>query len=466
MRLVTEVHASFEELTHVECGQHAKFPFSGSNRRDAFALKKEALLATHRSAPDGLSVRRSAGFACEMRRLIETFGWFDKIYRALAAREPGRATRYQRGTGARRPRSTTMASRLPQSGKPRLEAAVAGLALVGAMASWARRKWGDAEASDAARHSQHPGAADDPGHQARKPSEIGPRGWREIAWRVYNRISSERLSLMSAGVAFFGLLALFPALAALVALYGFFADPSAISTQLATLQGVVPEEGLAIIRQQVTRLAEQGQNSLSIVFVTGLVISLWSAMSGVKAVFDALNMVYAERERRSFIILNVQALIFTLATLLFILIALAAIVVVPMIVAWFGINNSWLPSLRWPLMYLAILLALAALYRFGPCREPPQWRWVTWGSAIAGLLWIVGSVLFSWYVESFGSYNKTYGSLGAVIAFMVWLWLSALVILLGAEIDAEMEHQTAHDTTTGRERPMGSRGARMADEVA
>jgi membrane protein len=261
-------------------------------------------------------------------------------------------------------------------------------------------------------------------------------------------------------------LALFPAIAALVALYGFFADPSSINAQLAALQGVVPDEGLTLVREQITRLAEQDQGSLSIVFFVGFGLSLWSAMSGIKTMFDALNIVYEEEEKRSFVMLNLEALLFTLASLLFVILALAAIVAVPMVVAWMGMSNSLLPALRWPLMYLIILLALAALYRYGPSRENAQWRWVTWGSAIAGLVWIVGSILFSWYVASFGSYNKTYGSLGAVVAFMVWLWLSALVVLLGAEIDAEMERQTERDTTTGLERSRGQRGARMADQAA
>jgi membrane protein len=352
--------------------------------------------------------------------------------------------------------------------RPRLEAALVGLALVGALASrmWRHGREGSGAAPASGAPQRSGTARDDRGRDAERPSDIGWRGWKEILWRVYTGFMEDRLTLVAAGVAFFGLLALFPAIAALVALYGLFADPSSINAQLAALQGVVPDEGLTLIREQITRLAEQDQGSLSIVFFVGLGLSLWSAMSGIKTMFDALNIVYEEEEKRSFVMLNLEALLFTLASLLFVVLALAAIVAVPVAVAWMGISNSLLPALRWPLMYLIILLALAALYRYGPSREQAQWRWVTWGSAIAGLVWIVGSILFSWYVASFGSYNKAYGSLGAVVAFMVWLWLSALVILLGAEIDAEMERQTERDTTTGPERPRGQRGARMADQPA
>jgi membrane protein len=200
-----------------------------------------------------------------------------------------------------------------------------------------------------------------------------------------------------------------------------------------------------------------------------LALSLWGANAGTKATFDALNIIYKEREKRSFIRLTLWSLTFTLAAIALVVVAMTGIVAVPVALKLFGIPiqsaAGLLTLLRWPLLYLVVLFALACLYRFGPSRTRPQWRWVTWGSAIAGGIWIVGSLLLSWYVANFGTYNATYGSLGAVIGFMVWMWLSTTIVLTGAEINAEMEHQTAKDTTEGGRKPMGTRGARMADEI-
>lgn len=196
-------------------------------------------------------------------------------------------------------------------------------------------------------------------------------------------------------------------------------------------------------------------------------VSLWSANAAMKALFDTLNIVYGEDEKRGFVKLNAISLCFTVAGVVFILAALGSIVVIPLALGYVGLSNaSDLVRIgRWPSLYLVIALAPAIIYRYGPSRERPQWRWITWGSAISALLWLGISGLFSWYAASFGKFNETYGSLGAVIGFMTWLWISAIVILLGAEIDAEMEHQTARDTTTGSPKPLGARGARMADTV-
>ncbi|MGY4445544.1 YihY family inner membrane protein [Bradyrhizobium sp. i1.3.1] len=204
-------------------------------------------------------------------------------------------------------------------------------------------------------------------------------------------------------------------------------------------------------------------------FLVGLLISLWSANAAMKALFDTLNIVYGEQEKRGFVKLNAISLSFTLAAIAFVLIALGAVVAVPVI-----LNYMWLSNIaelvvrwaRWPVLFVAVALVLASVYRFGPSREAPRWRWLTWGSIVATLLWLVASALFSFYAANFGTFNQTYGSLGAAIGFMTWLWISAIVILLGAELNAEMEHQTARDTTTGAPEPLGARGARMADTVA
>jgi membrane protein len=307
------------------------------------------------------------------------------------------------------------------------------------------------------------------GRTAKTPAEIPPKGWKDIAWRVYDGLQNDRVLLVAAGVTFYALLALFPATAAIVSLYGLFADTSSINQHIRLISGFLPEEALSVIGDQVTRIASKGQATLGFAFLGTLALALWGANAGTKSVFDALNIIYKEREKRSFIGLTARSLGFTIGAITFVLTALAGIVAVPVALKLFGIpdgsGTALLTLLRWPLLYLVVLFALACLYRYGPSRTHPQWRWVTWGSAIAGGIWIIGSLLLSWYVANFGTYNATYGSLGAMIGFMVWMWLSTIIILLGGEINAEMEHQTAQDTTQGRRKPMGMRGARMADEI-
>jgi membrane protein len=300
-------------------------------------------------------------------------------------------------------------------------------------------------------------------------SDIPAKGWWDIGWRVVNGIQEDRVLLVAAGVTFYGLLALFPAIAALVSLYGLFTDPASISEQLRLLSGFLPDGALEVIGDQVTRISAQGRGNLSFTFVGTLLLSLWGANAATKAMFDALNIIYKEQEKRGFISLTIHSLLFTLAGLVMVLLAIAGIILVPITLKLVGAASSstsaLLSVLRWPLLYVALLFALACLYRYGPSRTHPQWRWVTWGSAIAGTVWLVGSLALSWYVSNFGSYNATYGSLGAVIGFLVWMWLSTIIVLVGAEINAEMEHQTARDTTSDGEKPMGHRGARMADNM-
>lgn len=275
--------------------------------------------------------------------------------------------------------------------------------------------------------------------------------------------------LIAAGVTYYGLLALFPAVAALVSLFGLFADPATISQQLATLQGVLPEGAIQVIGNQISRIQAQGGGTLGLYFLIGLAVSLWSANAGVKSVFDALNIVYGEPERRSFVAYNLQTLLFTLGAIAFIIVAIGGIVIMPAVFAFVGLESmagSIISLLRWPVLLVVVLFGLALLYRYGPSREHPQWRWVTWGSGFAAVAWLVVSALYSWYVSSFGNFNETYGSLGAVIGFLIWMWISATIVLVGAEINAQLEHQTSKDTTTGQPRPMGERGAHYADEAA
>lgn len=308
----------------------------------------------------------------------------------------------------------------------------------------------------------------DRGRHAESPTEIPAKGWKDILLRVYGNIGHHRILALAAGMTYYSILAIFPALAALVAIYGLFSDPGSIAKHLDEISGFVPGGAIDVAREQLTRVATKGDRTLGLTFVVGLAISLWSANAAMKSLFDTLNIVHGEQEKRSFIKLNVISLGFTLAGIAFVLLALGAVVVVPVLLNFLDLSNfaDLLVRIgRWPAMFIVLALALACIYRFGPSRTAPRWRWVTWGSVIATILWIVASLLFSWYAAKFGSFDATYGSLGAVIGFMTWLWISAIVILLGAEIDAEMEHQTARDTTEGAPKPMGARGAKMADTV-
>ena len=321
------------------------------------------------------------------------------------------------------------------------------------------------------RHASTAGLASEKGNRGRdaeSPSDIPAKGWKDILWRVYGNVSDHRILALAAGMTYYSILAIFPALAALVAIYGLFTDPASIAKHLDVVSGFIPGGAAEVAREQLTRVASKGGSTLGFTFAIGLIISLWSANAAMKALFDTLNIVYGEQEKRGLLKLNAMSLGFTLAAIAFILSALAAVVVIPVILEYLGLSNAadlLIRIARWPAMFLALAIGLSFIYRFGPSREAPRWRWITWGSAAATIMWIVASALFSFYAANFGTFNETYGSLGAAIGFMTWLWISAIAILLGAELNAEMEHQTKRDTTTGGPKPLGTRGAKMADTL-
>ena len=339
-----------------------------------------------------------------------------------------------------------------------------GLSVLLIALGFARRRSGDASPPTGDRKPLEA----DRGRSAETPSQIPARGWKDILLRVYHGVSENRILLVAAGVTFYSLLAIFPGIAALISIYGLFADPATVASNLDTIASVAPGGAIDVLREQMTRLASQGGTTLGVSFLIGLAISLWTANSGVKAIFDALNIVYGEEEKRSFIKLNAVTLLVTLGIVVFILLTLAAVVALPVALTYIplpGVTALVVRIGRWPVLFALVTIALAVFYRYGPSRTEPRWRWITWGSVSAAVVWLAASALFSWYVASFGSYNKTYGSLGAVIGFMTWIWISIIVVLVGAKLNAEMEHQTVRDSTAGQPKPLGRRGARMADTV-
>ena len=303
---------------------------------------------------------------------------------------------------------------------------------------------------------------------SRSPLQIPWAGWKDILWRTYEQTNDDRLLAIAAGVVFFGLLAVFPAVTALVSSYGLFADPSTIGANLQTLAVMLPEGSFQIVQDQIARVLDKGSTALGGTFLFGLALALWSANAGVKAVIDALNVVYDEREKRSFIGLNLLSLAFTIGGIAALLLMVSAVVAFPLALDHLGLapDSQLIVSLaRWPLLFVVLLTALGILYRFGPSRRAARWEWLSVGTLAAALLWIAGSAALSWYLSNFGDYNATYGSLGAAIGLMMWMWMSAIVVLFGAELNSEIEHQTAVDTTVGRPKPLGSRGAAMADTL-
>ena len=306
------------------------------------------------------------------------------------------------------------------------------------------------------------------GRRAAAPTQIPRPGWKDVIVRTYYEVQDDRLLALAAGVAFYSLVALFPALAAGVSVYALFADAATISNHLSAAAGVIPAAGLDILSQEITRLAAKSDSRLTVGFFVGLGIALWSANAGMKAIFDALNIIYDETEKRGFIKLNLVSLFFTVCAIAGAGLAIALVVVFPLLLSALGVGSLDHPIiayLRWPLMFVLLILALAVLYRYGPSRRLAKWRWISVGSVTAALAWLAVSSLFSWYLGNIANYNATYGTLGAVIGLMMWMWLSTIVILVGAELNSEIEHQTARDSTIGPEKPLGLRRAVMADTV-
>jgi membrane protein len=308
----------------------------------------------------------------------------------------------------------------------------------------------------------------DRGRRANTPSEIPALGWKDVLWRVVTEIKKDRILLTAAGATYYMLLSLFPFLAVFVSIYGFIADPSGIADRISNLSDVLPRGGVELIENQLRDLASQNRAALGFGLLAGLAAALWSANNAVKALFDGLNAIYKEDEKRGIIELNLVSLAFTLGVVLLGIVFLLLVGIVPTVLGFLQLDRwaEWLIRIgRWPVLLLAAATALTLIYRYGPSREQARLRWLTWGAGLAVVVWLLGSWGFSFYLQNFANYNATYGSLGAIIGLMVWIWLSTAIMLIGAKLNAEIEHQTTKDSTTGAARPMGKRGATMADTV-
>ena len=332
----------------------------------------------------------------------------------------------------------------------------------------------NASASEStASRSEHPnkkgdGREGNRGRHAVSPWQIPWKGWKDILLRTYQEMNEDRLLAVAAGVVFYGLLALFPAITALVSCYALLADPSTVNQHLASLGAMLPGGAMDIVKEQVDRVLSKGNVKLGAAFAFSFLLALWSANGGVKAMIDALNVAYAEKEERGFFKLNAVSLALTVGGLVAVLVAIGTIVALPLVLSAIGfsaVTEAIVRYGRWPLLVVLTLLALAVLYRFAPSRRAPQWKWITVGSVFATVAWLAGSALLSFYLANYAHYDATYGSLGAAIGLMMWMWMSTIVILLGAELNAEIEHQTAEDTTEGDPKPLGARDAKMADTV-
>ena len=280
------------------------------------------------------------------------------------------------------------------------------------------------------------------GQRAMSPWQIPWKGWKSILVRTWQQVGEDRILAVAAGVVFYGLLSLFPAITALVSSYALFADGGTINNHMSMLAGILPEDSLRIVREQVERVLAKGEVKLGLAFLFSFLLAVWSANGGMKAIMDALNVAYEEDEKRGFFKLNAVSLAFTFGGLVAVLLAIGCVVALPIVLATLGlgfVTDLLFRAGRWPVLILAMLSGLALLYRFGPSRRPAQWHWLSVGGIFATITWLAGSALLSFYLGNYANYDATYGSLGAAIGLMMWMWMSTIVVLLGAELNSEIE---------------------------
>ncbi len=307
------------------------------------------------------------------------------------------------------------------------------------------------------------------GRDATHPYQIPLKGWWQVAERVWSESGRDNLSVVAAGCAFFALLAIFPVLSALVSIYGLTANPDTVEQNFGMLRSVLPPPASEIVMAQIHRIAAASSGRLGWSLAVSLGLALWSALAGTQAMMAALNIAYEEPENRSLFRYYLNAVTFTIVGIVGGVVMLFAILYVPILFAFAGASRAYelaIAAGRWPFLALFVLLILSLLYRYGPCRRAAKWHWVSVGSVFAMVVWLLASAGFSLYVSHFANYDRIYGSLGAVVILLFWLYMSFYIVLLGAEINAELELQTAQDTTAGEPRPIGKRGAFVADHVA
>ncbi|WP_052362539.1 YihY/virulence factor BrkB family protein [Falsirhodobacter sp. alg1] len=308
------------------------------------------------------------------------------------------------------------------------------------------------------------------GRNAQSPIQIPRRGWMQILQRSFKAVFEDRVLAVAAGVTFFLLLAFVPAITAFVSIYGLFANRETVAEHLSLLGEMLPPDALGVVNDQVVRIASTNSTTMTFASIFSLLVAIWSANGGVKAMIEALNVAYNEREKRSFIFLNLVSLVMMFGGVALILVMIGAVAVLPAVLSFLSIRtgNDFVAALliRWPVIFIVMLVSLACLYRFGPSRDAARWRWISPGAIFASIALILFSMAFSLYAGNFANFNETYGSLGALMGLLMWLWLSSVIVLVGAEINSEAEMQTNHDSTTGKPKPMGDRNARAADLVA
>ncbi|MGK7755294.1 MULTISPECIES: YihY/virulence factor BrkB family protein [unclassified Roseovarius] len=286
-------------------------------------------------------------------------------------------------------------------------------------------------------------------HSADHPARIPRRGWWDIVLRVKSGIVDDHMSVVSAGVAFFGLLAIFPAAVALISIAGVLLDPSDVTTQLKEIVAILPQNAAEIIRDQVLKVTGGDESATSLAAIIGLLLALYGATKGMMTLMEGMNIAYTEKETRGFVALYATGVALTLFIIAGLLVSLGAMIVLPNVIGFLGLPDGLETAilwLQWPILAVFAILGLAVLYRFGPSRPPARWRWISPGAVAATALWLIGTVAFSIYTQNFASYNETYGTLGGVIILLTWLWLSAFIVLAGAKLNAEIERQADEDT--------------------
>ncbi|GHC15972.1 YihY/virulence factor BrkB family protein [Aidingimonas halophila] len=306
------------------------------------------------------------------------------------------------------------------------------------------------------------------GREAAQPTKIPRAGWRDILWRMRRELASDDITMLAAGVAFYALLALFPAIAALIALWALAFDPEQMAGHIGDLVRFTPPGAASIIRQQANDVGSNTDAGLSVTAILSLLIAIFIASKGIRGLIKGLNVVYGEAERRGFLRRSITVATLTVGLLIMTLVTIAFITLFPLVIQHLGLARPWVTVIgliRWPVLLLVMICTTAVLYRFGPYRRSPRWEWVSPGTLLATVLWVLGSLGLSAYMRHFPVFNQVYGSLGAVVGLLLWFWLSAFFVLLGGKLNATVEHQTRHDTTVGSSRPMGKRGAYVADTL-